>query len=379
MKIKYISIPISVILVLICLSCRSNRKIPSAKQEISDDTCQSGQITVWGEAPIFTSVAAARAKAKKDACRRAIEKCIGTEVASATGVSDGQSILHEIFAKSDGICKNDKLLEDKEYQLDTVKMLRSVYRFKVKRADIRDKINLMQKLVGNPKVMVLIREEYNLPEKKVEGFASRNALAAKVLRKNLIAKGYHLIDSAKIRKYLRNEKHLTLKAKNINDRLKDAAMASGADVMIIGRVEVFPQSISALKGTDFKSFRATGNITILSLWGSTRILGEYTDSQAGAHVSPYNAARKAVDSFARGRYRNRTGGMLAYVDETLKDEWAEATRNNKIQITVTNIDPQVAGIFRDDLEERTSVNNIDEISASKNKLYGTLTFIPAAP
>ena len=340
----------------------------------SEEECKSGKITVWGEAPIFTSISAARNKAKQDACRRAIEKCIGEEAASATGVADGQSILNEIYTKARGICKNDQLIKEKKYDLDTVKMLRTFYRFKVKQSDLRDKINLTQKLIGNPKVMVLIREEYNLPKKKVVGFYSRHSLSAKVLRRFLISKGYRIIDPAKVKKYLKNQKHLAASPDKINRRLKDAAMKAGADVLVVGRVEAFPQNLSSLRGTGLKSFRASGSITLLSLWGSGKVLGEYTDSQPGIQVTPYSAARSAIDTFSRGKDRSKIGGMLVYVDECLKEEWAEATRNNHIEMTVWGLSPAAAGIFRDNLEESTAVKDVDEIERSPKRVKWELTY-----
>ncbi len=365
---QYFSLRIINILIVLCIPFW--QLLPQSKED-----CQSGKITVWGEAPILTSVSTARAKAKQEACRRAIEKCIGEEVASSTGVSDGQSILNEIFTKARGICKNDRLLKEENYKLDTVKMLRSFYRFQVKQSELRDKINLMQKLIGNPKIMVLIREEYNLPRKKVENLYSRNSLSGKLLRSSLISKGYKIIDPKKIKKFIKNENHLTTNPEeNIHKRVKDAAMKAGADVLIVGKIEAFPQDLSTLRGTNIKSFRATGSISLISLWGSGRILGEYTDSQPGAQVTSYGAARAAIDVFARGRDRREVGGMVAYVDTRLKEEWAEATRNNIIEMTILGLSPYSAGIFRDNLEEGTAIKNIDEIESSHKKIKWELTY-----
>lgn len=329
--------------------------------------CQSGEITVWGEAPIFASVVAARSKARLEACRRAVEKCIGEEISSVTGVSSGQSIVNEIFSKAKAICKDDKLLEEETYELDKVKILKAFYRFRVKRAQLRDSIQVMKELVGNPKVMVLIREEYNLPRKQVEKFGSRKGLAGQVLRDHLISKGYSVIDPAKISRHLRNEKHLAGNPDSIGEKVKDAAVKAGADVLIVGLVEANPQNIAALRDSGIKSFRATGSITILSLWGSSRVLGEYSKSEPGAQVTALAAARAAASAFAKGRDRREVGGMVVYVDKQLTKEWSEITRNNRIEMTVNGLGPELAGIFRDDLEEATAVKDVDEISATTKK------------
>ena len=371
MKLFKITILLFFIFLFIACGSRSRRGGESISLE---ESCEDGNITVWGEAPIFTSLSASRVKAKEDACRRAVEKCIGEEVASATGVSDGQSILNEIFTTARGICKNDRLLKIEKYNLDTIKMLRAFYRFKVKRSDIRNKIDLSQKLIGNPKIIVLIREEYNLPKKKVINFYSRDSLVGKLLRNYLKNKGYTLIDPNKIKAYIKNENYLVSKPQEISTSLQDVAMKVGADVLIIGKVEAFPQNLSSFRGTGLKSFRATGNVSILSLWGAGKILGEYTDSQPGAQVTPLSAARSAVSTFVKGRDRRNVGGMLVYTDETLREEWATITRNNRIQITVLGMKPEILGIFRDNLEEATAVKSIDEIEVSNKKAIWEVTY-----
>ncbi len=356
--------------------CTTSQTKLSAQEK--EGMCEGGEITVWGEAPIFTSVSAAQATAKQDACRRAVEKCIGEQVASATGVSDGQSILNEIFTKAQGICKNDQLIKTENYNLDTIKMLKAFYRFKVKRSELSDQINLLQNLVGNPKVIVLIQEEYRLKKKRIEGFSSRNSLTAKLLREHLLSKGYSIIDSAKINKaYLKNQQQIAQQPQNIKNPLKDAAMQAGADVLIIGKVQAAKQDLSALQGTGLKSFRATGSISIMSLWGSGAVIGEYTDSKPGAQVTEYAAARTAIESFARGdnkKKRRKIGGLLAYVDKSLKRKWASLTRNNKIQVTIRSLSLGASGVFRDNLIEATAVKNIDEVQSSAKNIIWEITY-----
>ena len=357
--------------------CKTTQKVGQS-QGYNENECRSGKITVWGESPIFSSETVARDKAKEDACRRAVEKCIGQEVASATGVSEGQSILNEIFTKTRGICKNDRLLKEEKYDIDTTKMLRAFYRFTVKPSELTDKINLMQQLMGNPKVMVLIREVYKLPQEKVEGFHSRNALSAKLLREFLTSQGYSVIDTATVQSHLKNEKALLANPEKANDFLKDAAMKSGADVLIIGQVTAKSQKMASLSGTGLQSFRAVGNITLLSLWGFGRVLGEYTDSKTGAQVTPLAAARKAIQQMMTGgktrRSRKNVTGMLAYVDKRLKAQWAEATRNNKIKMNITGLSLSISGIFRDNLIQGTAVKSINEIEKSQKKIRWELSY-----
>ena len=349
------------------VGCASETVRFQGKKLDYQDMCKSGRITVWGESPIFSSISGARVKAKQDACRRAVEKCIGDEVASITGVSTGRSLLSEIYSKARGICSRDSLVSEKTYKVDTVKILRSFYRFTVSGSDIRGKIDLMQNLVGNPKIMVLIREEYSLPPKKVKGFFASDGIASSSLKKYLIGKGYQIISAARIKNLLANETYLSsTKPQNIDTRLRDTASKAGVDVLVIGRVESYPQNIPQLKGTGLKSFRADGTISIISLWGAGRVIGQYSKNVAGAHTTPYTAARAAVNVFANGRDSRVIGGMASYTAETLSDEWANLTRNNLIRMQVKGLSStKAAGIFRDDLEVGTDIKNINVISFTR--------------
>ncbi|MBX7058695.1 MAG: hypothetical protein K1X75_11575 [Leptospirales bacterium] len=335
-----------------------------------DIECRSGQISVWGEAPIFTSIAASRDKAKEDACRKAVEKCIGEEIASATGVQDGQSIGNEIFTQARAICRNDQVLDENQYSLDTVKMLRVFVRFEVAPSDIRNSINTMRELIGNPKVMVMIREEYSLGSKVVQGFASTEGRASALIRDSLIQKGYTVLDSTSIARSISNEAAVADNPDLLSDALKDRAAAAGADVLIIGRIESTPQQISGLAGTDFRSYRAAGNIKVLTLWGYGRLMGEYSQSAPGAQVQASEAARMAVQNLTigQGRSASSPGGFVDWLHRRLQDEWAQISRNNQIKMTIRGLDQREAGIFRDNLIESTAVKKVNEISFSGSEI-----------
>ncbi len=332
--------------------------------------CRSGQISVWGEAPIFTSIAASRDKAKEEACRTAVEKCIGEEIASATGVQDGQSIGNEIFTQARAICKNDQIIEEQQYNLDTIKMLRVFVRFQVAPSDIRNSINTMRELIGNPKVMVLIREEYTVGSKRVEGFASTEGRASALIRDSLIQKGYTVLDASAVVRSIANEAAVAANPELLSDAAKDRAADAGADVLIIGRIESTPQQISALSGTDFKSYRAAGTIKVLTLWGYGKVLGEYSQSAPGAQVQASEAARMAVQNLTIGQGRNASspGGFVLWLHQRLQDEWAIISRNNQIKMTIRGLDQREAGLFRDNLIESTSVKKINEISFTGDQL-----------
>lgn len=338
--------------------------------------CLNGEITVYGEAPLFTSASTTRAKAKEDACRKAVEKCIGNQIASQSNVSDGQSITNEIFSQAQGICKNDQVVDEKEYMLDTIKMMKLFVRFKVSQVDVKNQIDTMQKLVGNPKVMLLIREEYNLAgaAKKVEGFTSRSGQASSQIANILISKGYTVIDARSAIRGGFDEESAAQDPKKLPDVLKDKAVEAGADILVIGTIESNPQNSPY---PQFKSYQATGTLNIMLLWGQGRVLGTYREAMGGPGTTDLAAAQAAVLRFAVGTDKEpikKPGGFARYLHSTLSSAWSDITRNNVIVMRVKGLDQKNAGFFRDDLVERTDAKRVNEISADANELVWEVTY-----
>ncbi len=355
-----------------CSSGGSKNESSSGSASSSVEGCKSGKVTVWGEAPVYASQSDARMKAKEDACRSAVSKCIGDEIAAQSGTMDGQSIGVEIFSKARGICKDAEIIDEKLYSLDTVQMMRVTMRYTVQPQVIQDQINVMQQLVGNPSIMVLIREELNVAGKgkKVEGFNSRNSSSASPLRDFLTVKGYKIIDGSRIvSSNSAQEEALAENLSEVPPDLIDKAVAAGADVLILGSVTANPQNISGLAGTDFKSYNATGNVVVLSLWGQSKIVGEFSNRSAGAGLEDTLAAKESVRRFTLGSSpnpANQPSGLALFVHQRLSQEWGNLTRNNALIVHVSGIERKHQGTFRDDLIERTGVKQVNEISSDEN-------------
>lgn len=353
--------------------------------DLSPAECQSGQITVWGEAPIFTSVETSRQKAKENACRKAVEKCIGEEVAKISGVSDGQSIANETFSQSKGICKNDSIVSENKYKLDTIEMLKVTVRFTVSQVDIQNAIDTTRKLAGNPKVMVLIREEHNIKGsgKKVYGFTDPGGKASAGLRQVLTEKGYTIVPADRIVQQAVGGDEATLAedpnsdaARATFNSLKDRIAKAGVDVVIIGEIETEHQDMEALSrlNKDFKSYNAKGNVRVITLWGKGEELLNYSAPERGADVTHAAASQAAAFKYAVGAqpedkpasYTRSPKKLAGAVARVLQDKWAEVTRANKILMKVYRMDPRAAGMFLDDLKERTAVKEVVQVT-SKNE------------
>ncbi|MBU42558.1 MAG: hypothetical protein CMN76_05015 [Spirochaetaceae bacterium] len=373
----FLSAALSILLASFVVSCSgSSSRDDSGLSGDFREACLRGEITVYGEAPIYTSTASALDKAKEDACRKAVEKCIGEEIAQSSGTGDGQSLGFEIFTKARGICRNDSLIEQETYNLDTIKMLRAFFRFEVSASDINNQINLMQKLAGNPRILVLIREEYNLAgqPRRVESFNSRNAQAASALRDALVQKGYNIVDVSRINTAGLNEALISSNPNDVPARLLDEAAKAEADVLVIGNIEANAQNIATL-GQHFKSYKATGNVAIVTLWGRGEVLGEFSKVENGAQTTDLAAARAAMERFAVGAEPNRRlSGLAQFVHSRLQSRWGSITRNNIILMKIQGLSFDEAGIFRDDLQIKTAVKGINEIRSSQNETVWEVTY-----
>ncbi len=346
--------------------------------ELSAEDCLSGKITTWGEAPVFTSQEASRQKAKENACRKAVEKCIGEEVAKISGVADGQSIANETFSQSKGICKKDNIVSEQTYKLDTIDMLKVFVNFEVSQVDVQSAINTTMKLAGNPKVMVLIREEHNIAGKgkRVFGFTDPQGKASAGLRQVLSEKGYNIIPADRVVQGVVGNKEDQLAqdpgsdaAKETFNTLKDRVTKAGVDVLIIGEIETENQAgVEHMTGS-FKSYNAKGNIRVISLWGRGEELLNYAAPERGADVTHEAASQAAAFKYAVGAqpedkpasYTKNPKKLARAVIEKLNSKWAEVTRANKIILYIKGMDAKASGLFHDDLKERTAVKEVTRV------------------
>lgn len=351
------------------------------KPELSRGECLRGEIAIEGEAPIYTDKNTALNKAREDACRKAIETCIGVQVAGETQTMEGESIANEIFTRSSAICRDYQLLDQTTYRFEDVNMIKATYRFRVSRVEMNDRIDTALKLVGNPKVMILIREVHNLRgARRVFDFADRGSVTGITLRDFLVEKGYTIIDPQRagggsLAPGVVNALESAVSGETDDipglSSFKDRAAQAGADVLVIGQVETNPQNISVIDpdaaSVGIKSYQATGGVTVLALWGKGKVLGQFYERQpvGGAHTTDLGAARESIKRFTIGAARNpmqNPGRLVVQLHERLTRTWGRLTRNNEIVMKVRGLNRDQMGWFRDDLLERTAVRNIVETS-----------------
>lgn len=354
-----ITLPVPTALILTTMSfCAGGQPV----EEDTASMCKSGRITVQGEAPLFTSVSAARNKAREDACRSAVEKCIGSAVSSQAGVADGQSLGEEVFDQAKGLCKKWEILDESRYQLDTITMFRVSIRYSVEPSALDQTINTLQNMVGNPRSMVLIRETVLEDGRKVErsGYLERGKAAA-MLQDYLTSKGYTVVDAGRV------FRGMDVKGE-LSEDLKDIAASRGIDAIIMGEIELSPQRKDMIGRDDMFSYRATGNLTVQTLWGRGKLIGNYSESMPGAGFSRPAAMDASLKRFVMGGRKNETGGLAKYLHERVSSEWSTITRNNQIYMKISGLEKRGSAFFHDDLIERTAVKHVNEIQFTPGEI-----------
>ncbi|HNJ05835.1 MAG TPA: hypothetical protein PLB73_16360, partial [Leptospiraceae bacterium] len=320
----------------------------------------------------------------------AIRKCIGEQVAARSGVADGQSIASEIFTQAQGLCRDGEIMsQDDTQKIDNVAILKLQMRYTVEAQALNKQIDTMQQLAGNPKIMVLIREEITLAGqgKQIHGFTDNASVSASALRGYLESKHYSLIPPSNAGSGL-NEEAIAENPAAVSEDLKSRAAKAGADVLIIGQVETVPQtgSFRDLQGTGLKSYQTTGTLIVLSLWGNGKILGEFPNTPAGgAQTSELGAAQASARRFAVGAYDTmhnppnlQIGGAAKWVNQLLAQEWARVTRANELVLHIKGLDSRGVALFQTDLEgagaTKTDPQNITENTATIEVVYPGRSF-----
>lgn len=364
------------------------------KGGLSTDQCKSGQIIVQGESPVYGDMSMARGRAKEDACRIAVEKCIGVQISGYSAVQDAESVASEIYSQANAICSDDELISESTYPLEDIQMLKTKWKFQVSEVSLQSKIDTMLKVVGNPRIMILAREEYNIPGgQRVVGFASRNSVSAGILQEYLVQSGYTVVDPARANPGSLNESAIIQQLSEqkygetdsiggaFND-FKDRAAQAGADVLVIGRVTATKQNLSKIDRDAFDvglhSYQANGNFTIVALWGRGELMGQlFARPTGGAHTTDQGAASEAIRRFTIGSDRDpfrRPANIARDLKMRLSEKWSELSRNNKIYMQVSGLDQRHMAIFREDIAERTAARKVDEIEFSGNAAKWEVTY-----
>ncbi|MDZ4727459.1 MAG: lipoprotein LipL46 [Leptospira sp.] len=331
---------------------------------------QENVITVLGEAPIYQGdMALARNKALKDAKINAVRKLVGEQITEKSGVSDGQSLGSKLYSKTDSFVKKYEILSEETWKLDTQDMIRLSVRCEVEATKLSTAVDALLDDVGNPRIAVLIQS--NIQGKNFPIGSATNTAEAELIEK-LRKKGNKVVDSSQLTALLKKNPALAkldLTSVEEGSPLLTLAQDSGAEVLIIGKVDTVDQKPIVLPGgkkTDFLSAAATGPYRIIQLWGDGKIFGSGSSEGRGADITQDVARIQATKDWS-----NLVSEKVA---KQIKDEWFKLTEQNTVILKFTGLELEDAINFKNDLTEFTSVKQINDRKTEASGSEWELTY-----
>lgn len=322
----------------------------------------SNRITAIGEAPIYQGdLALAKNKALKDAKLNAVRKLIGEQITQKSTVADGQSLGSRLYGKTDAFVKSYDIKGEEKWKLDTQEMIRLTVECEVAETKLSTEVDALLDEVGNPRLAVLVQG--NLSGKSLPMGGSSNLIEAELIEL-LRKKGNKIVDSSQLSDLLKRNPNLAkldISGIESGSPLLSMAAESGADVLLIGKVESKDQPPVVLPGgkkTDFLSAASTGPYRLIQLWGDGKIFGSGSLEGRGADLTQEVAREQSAKDWAK-LVSDKAGRQI-------KDEWFRLTEQNTIILRFKGLPLEDAINFKNDLIEYTGVKNIQDRKTELN-------------
>ncbi|TGN18158.1 lipoprotein LipL46 [Leptospira idonii] len=347
-KRPVLNYPLGILLLILgCASSASAEKPQNLPENV---------VTAMGEAPIYQGdLALARNKALKDAKLNAIRKLVGEQITEKSGVADGQSLGTKLYGKTDSFVKKYDILSEEKWRLDTQDMIRLNVRCEVEATKLSTAVDALLDDVGNPRVAVLIQSTV---QGKSYPIGSATNIAEAELIEKLRNKGNKVVDSSQLTALLKKNPALAkldLNSVEEGSPLLTLAQDSGAEVLILGKVVTTDQKPIVLPGgkkTDFLSSAATGPYRIIQLWGDGKIFGSGSHEGRGADITQEVSREQALKDWSKL--------VSDKVAKQIKDEWFKLTEQNTVIFKFKGLELEDAINFKNDLQEFTSVKQIND-------------------
>lgn len=320
-------------------------------------------VTSLGQAVVYGGdTALARDKAIEDAQRKAVEKAVGTMVASETITENFQLISDKIFSRSKGYVRGYEVLSETEED--------GVYRVKIEaqvaQGNLKNDLDGIKSILRGknmPRVLVMIAEQ-NVGQASAEfwwgnkNFSTNLDSVENAFIDQWTAQGLDFVDRQALQGKLSTGPALS-SANPAEGAVKEFAGKTGAEVVVIGKAVA--TDAGTIMGTKMHSIRA--NISVRALHLDTgRIMATSTQSKAVGHIDPVTGGTRALTKVAE-----------AAADELLQkilDQWqSEVAGPTTVQLTVSNFKRsrqvrQLMGILR---------NRVRGIQTVRQRRYGGQT------
>lgn len=242
-----------------------------------------------------------RDQAIGSALRAAVEKSVGTFVASQTKIENFQTVSDKILAHSDGYVSHYEVLpgtERKNFGLVFLKVKAEVKTDSL-RSDL-EAIKLIYSMKNMPRIMVVVDEV-------MPGTALSQRTAATVLERELLAKGFTLID----REQLRQIQEQDVARSSDMQKVARIGFRFGADLIINGIAEAgVPQEETVYS---VKQWRTACIINLrLIRADNAQIISSVNQSGNWASQNRLQAANSALSRITAAAARQLVGDLLAF-------------------------------------------------------------------
>ena len=328
--------------------------VPSVKDKIQID---GNKITVIGEAPIYQGdVQNAKQRAIKDAKIDAVRKLIGEEISARSNSADGESLGSSLLSKTNAFVKSYDIIDEKQIQIDTQPILQITVRCVVEETKLSTAVDALLDEIGNPRIVSVSlvnsnnSRDYNqISQAEFSRILKENG--NKVISLDIPISGnfQKIIDSKKI---------------NPNsDFFQD--IQKRADVLLVSRITLKDQGkIDSMQGQKLSmplySVAATGSYQVVLLWGDGKIVVSGNEDSRESDISFEVSSEKAVIEWSKQ--------VAKKLSKKLKQEWFKLSENNEIILQITNLTPNQAVRFKDDLLEFTGIKRVNVRSQNNNSI-----------
>ncbi len=307
--------------------------------------------TARGVAAIFDNdTALARDRALNDARNKLVEKLLGTTVSGQSLVENYQLVSMLIEARSYGLVKNEKILEEgSDGTLYSVELEGTVEPAVVEDA-IADALNRY----GRPKFMILIKETFDGTMNQ-PGMTETEIL----MQDRMSSAGFDFVDVQIVQDLMKRQYGRMSRAMNgqISEDVQNLLLNdAGAEVLIIGTAQTKDQS-ATLRGLtrNMKSKSAIIRLKAVDVY-SGRILAATSKDAPGAHIQSDTASKKAIENVTRmilGGKDESTGKVKTgpFMDEIVK-QFVKSATHRQITLFITGLDYDGLKKFRNQVGYR---------------------------
>jgi len=299
-------------------------------------------ITVTGEAAIIGgNVESAKEAALLDAFRKAVEKGVGTMIASDTLVENYRIVEDRIFTKARGYVRNWDVLS--EYPLGA--RYRMEVRCEVSKESIEEDLialNILQKAKHKPRIMVVMSEQHLWSY--VDQPMSETALISRFLEKE-----FKVVDQAQSDKVRESDK-MKAALQGDDDAAAQIGLRNDAEIIIVGK------AFSETGGRVFRMESARGSVEARAIRCDTAEIIAAGEAEAGgADSSEAVAGKKAVRQAAS----DLADDLIAQITK----RWsADVVGGASVQLTINNIGFGPLSGFKKILAKMEGVQDIQQRS-----------------